>query len=281
MCLIVKVPAGTDLPMDVIESALSWNDDGFGIMYDGNAKKWKELTAEKIDAIIKDGKDFDRAVHFRMATDGKINKANAHPFKLKNRSWLMHNGVLSKYKTSRKAEKSDTRRFIDEWANPQIAKHGSIPVVSLESEIWGSAVCIMDKTGNIQTYGNGWTSHYGCKFSNEYAWDAPGRWDKYSTSGNWGKYSTSGIGLVDYEDSEVIINRGADDDTADLLASMLYQIADDLPLNTPDLVAYQDMHLYDDMLAGQLDEGEFLECCSGESLVFLYGWAVRNDRLPT
>ena len=80
MCLIVQVPAGETLELDVIESAYSWNCDGFGLMANGEATKWKDLKPATIKRKIDELQDVDIAVHFRMATDGKVNKSNAHPF---------------------------------------------------------------------------------------------------------------------------------------------------------------------------------------------------------
>ena len=188
----------------------------------------------------------------------------------------MHNGILSKYKTSRDAKLSDTRRFIAEWADPMIAKHGSIPKSELEREIYGSAICIMQRDGAINRYGNGWVKHFGCWFSNEYAWDAPGRWSGYSKS-------TASDYILDMPDDgsdgirTIVANRTADDDTADLIASRIYQLIDVLPLNTPDYVCYEDMQLYDDMLMNLISEDEFLEMCTGETLLNLYTWAAKEN----
>ena len=64
-------------------------------------------------------------IHFRIATHGKVELDNCHPFKLNNRMVLIHNGIISGY--GDKEKKSDTRDYIDKvlskiswkmWKNP-------------------------------------------------------------------------------------------------------------------------------------------------------------------
>lgn len=280
MCLIIIKPAGKEIPPHVIESARTYNPDGFGIMSGGVAKRWKHRTVPQIRALLEKHQDKDAALHFRMATDGKVSVANSHPFKLRNGSYLMHNGILSAYRTDKGAAKSDTRLFIETFANPVIAKHGSIPKKKLEKEIVGNAMAIMARDGVISTYGNTWPEHYGLRFSNEYAWDAP--YDYTKTIVPFRKNTTT-----KYISSKTYDSYRADD----ILRQELYAVADSLPLQTSHEIAYQDLALLDYLNAsynaldsfdewGLSDEYdlavEFIEGCSAESLVSLYTYCVKH-----
>ena len=276
MCLIITLESGQTVPEWVIESALEYNADGLGIMAQGKARKFMGIKASHAKQLINE--EFlgvDRAVHFRMATDGKINKANCHPFPLKNRGYLMHNGILSAYRTTKDSAKSDTRRFVEEFCNVKIAKHGSIPTSDLEKEIVGNAICLMDKSGNISRYGSRWVEYFGCWFSNEYAWDAPVKYPtRVKSKPSWWAYSADDYSDFSVRDSDDWYGRPEDDYCADLVASRLMILADDLPLATPDHVYYQDLDLWDELLSGTLQVEDFLGVCSADTLLNLYTWAA-------
>jgi len=274
MCLIVVKPEGKEIPANVVESAQAYNSDGFGIMYGGTAKRWKHRTAAQIKEILAPLKDKEIAVHFRMATDGKVCVANSHPFKLKNKGYLMHNGILSKYRTSGSAPKSDTRQFIDQFCNPAIAQHGSIPRKALEAEIYGNAIAMMLPDGVIKTYGDSWLTRYGCQFSNTYAWDS-GQWSSYGS-----KYvNTSSYGSSKTRDSLGIVDM-ADFDTSGLLGTIyqrLYDIADMLTLYDYTHIAYEDLDLQDALLKDEIDCYKFLSACTEETLLELYTDACNQN----
>ncbi len=281
MCLIVVKPAGETIPDHVIESAQEYNSDGFGLMHSGTAKRWKHRTPAQIKKLLESLGDVDVAVHFRMATDGKVSVANAHPFKLKNQAYLMHNGILSKYRTSGKAEKSDTRVFIEKFCNPQIIQNGSIPRKQLEREITGNAICIMQRDGVINTYGDSWLTRYGCEFSNTYAWDSAESMQKYSSS-KIGYLSSAVADRVD-NTPEKWPSVPAGDwefESHGLLGTIyyrLYEIADMLPIHDYSYIAYEDLNLQDAFCADEIDCYSFLNACSDETLLELYTLACNQN----
>jgi hypothetical protein len=239
-------------------------------MSEGRAQKWAYITLPEVYKVIDELQEVDCAIHFRMAIHGDINKANTHPFKLKNRAWLMHNGVLGKYATPKGAKKSDTVNFVETFCNKQIAEHGSIPRAALEKEITGNAICIMLPDGNISRYGHGWNQYDGAWFSNSYAWDKPGT-TKYLTRAysDYTEYEWSDYGGKSYD-----YVAGADDATGTILADRLEPISDSLPLNVPDYISYDDMDIYDDLQAGTIDADTFVYSCSSTTLANLYAYAA-------
>jgi predicted glutamine amidotransferase len=273
MCLIIEKPAGQEIKKWILESALEYNRDGFGIMHEGHARKWKSLGLSEICDALEPLIDIDVAVHFRMATDGRINKHNAHPFKLKNKSWLMHNGVLSAYRTGKDDARSDTRRFVEEFCNTLIKQHGSVPRAAMEGEILGSTICLMQKDGTINRYGSGWTNYEGCYFSNEYAWDCPTYTSKYYTpSRSIVSYAAS----FDDEDGDYSVGDFNVDLATDIILD-LEMVSDMLPYNDPTYIDYADVDITEQLLSDQLSPSEYFELCSPKTLLSLYRYAAVNQ----
>lgn len=119
MCIIVYKTAGIELPADhILQVCFENNPHGAGFMYrDGNNKiqiRKGFTTAKKLlKSLHREivSKEIDCAIHFRIATHGKICRANSHPFPITankadlqkltmecNRA-LVHNGILSGYGT--------------------------------------------------------------------------------------------------------------------------------------------------------------------------------------
>ena len=261
MCLIVVKPVGVDIPDFVIESAAEYNADGFGIMYEGTAKRWKHRTVPQIKKLLKPLTDKNVAVHFRMATDGRISAKNAHPFKLSNQAYLMHNGILTKYRTDKSAADSDTARFVKTFCNPLIAKHGSIPRKQLEHEITGNAIAIMQKDGVIKTYGHSWVNRYSCDFSNTYAWDSA---ESVAAYKSYNTHAAAQNFVSDTYCGSVVTE----------IYLRLAPVVDLLPLTDCSYVSYADLQLCDDIANGYIEPRDFLESCSEETLLELYTYAV-------
>ena len=284
MCLIIKVPAGKTVDPAILQSALECNPDGFGYMAKGRAKKFLKANLEQVTDILDSHADADIAIHFRMATDGRNCRKLAHPFRLKSRAYLMHNGILTKYRTDRKSKVSDTWRFVREFCDPLISRYGSVPRAKLEKEIVGSKVAVMLPDGNITLYGGDWIDVDGCKFSNTYAWEDPNA-VHVPTNRNW-YYSPRDH--APYIDGDVFepwhFEYDHDLDTEEYGSAhdafeLLLEVVDDLPLNTPDYIDFTDMELYDGLLSGECDAIEFLEYCSTETINMLFNAAVAQRLL--
>jgi predicted glutamine amidotransferase len=266
MCLIIKIPEGKIVTEDIVESALHYNADGFGYMVNGQSEKWRKAKLPHVMAVIDKYKDSELVLHFRMATDGAVNKRLAHPHKLNNGFTLMHNGVLSKYRVSTNVkDKSDTTRLVTEFINPMLSEHGAIVHAELEKEITGSKLAIMDRQGYIRTYGGLWTEHNGSEYSNTYAWDYP---YTYATGSYSNKYNYAGV----VSTSSTVIRA---DHLAEELLSRLWFIAEELPLYDYSLIAYEDISLQEELADGLIQAEDFLELCSHTTLLELYTEACK------
>lgn len=274
MCLIIHKPAGATIPDFAIESALQYNPDGFGYMAaDGSTGKTGALlTVADVRAILSDIDNVDAALHFRMATDGKVCEELAHPFELADGSLLMHNGILTAFRTSSKSNKSDTSVFCESILNPMLENGGQIIAADIEQHLLGNRLCHMTRDNQIIRYGADWLEYEGCHYSNTYAWDAPG-YGLYDNARYAADSDSDALWLDDTGTLWYTVNR-EQSEMSDLMLDRLAMVADMLPLNSYDHIASQDMQYLDGLLSGLIDEFEFLEMCSEETLLALYTVAV-------
>jgi len=114
MCIILYKPADANMPSQAtIKTCYNNNPDGAGLLiFDNNKAKiikglmsYIELKREMKKQKLTNNSHF--AIHFRIATSGKINQENCHPFPIsKNKKTLkrlsgitsqaiMHNGIIS------------------------------------------------------------------------------------------------------------------------------------------------------------------------------------------
>ena len=99
MCIAVYCPKGKRITQETFFECWNSNDDGGGFMYvknglqivkevDDPAKLWMQYKkALKIAAS-------PFVLHFRIATSGKVNKENCHPFKVNDGLAVVHNGMI-------------------------------------------------------------------------------------------------------------------------------------------------------------------------------------------
>lgn len=93
MCVIIYKAKGVE-PMTNKEIGQAWNHnpDGAGLWHNGKVfKSMDEKAFKERCKLIK--KDDEAVYHFRIATTGKVRKANCHPFNI-GTGILFHNGVL-------------------------------------------------------------------------------------------------------------------------------------------------------------------------------------------
>lgn len=168
MCLIIYKPEGAVVPSNYIDNSIEANSDGAGVMWvqDGRVKVAKQLgTKEQL-------KEFCRqhvariagtyVMHHRMSTDGVDNEDNCHPFKVLSIDdgdpidlYVAHNGIISECKTTRNAERSDTRVYVEDFLRPILKAHPSLlasPAFQAHIKGFignGSKLTFLDSNGNV------------------------------------------------------------------------------------------------------------------------------------
>ena len=99
MCLILHKPASARVPRELIDAAVAFNRDGWGLMgfrADGTEliERHLQVDADRIDQRLRGLRDAELCLHLRLRTRGSDAADNGHPIKVSDRFHLMHNGTL-------------------------------------------------------------------------------------------------------------------------------------------------------------------------------------------
>lgn len=183
MCLLVQQSASTKFSDEFILDVYSKNRDGIGVMYADSGivqvhkylpKKAAEFLRFYRDQI--DGRDC--IWHARMQTHGKIDMDNCHPYKVTDKLWMAHNGILSSGNESDTA-KSDTWHFIRNVIEPVLAYEPDRLMRPEYQTFLGNLIGSTNKFGFMDGYGNAviinrssGVTYEGAWLSNTYAWSA-------------------------------------------------------------------------------------------------------------
>lgn len=126
MCLIVHKPAGLRIPHELLRAALTLNPDGWGAM--GFAaggrlllERGTHIQPEALFEFEERHADAEYALHLRKQTRGSSSLENAHPFRVMDGLYLMHNGTLPIQ--ARVPGRSDTWHFTTDILRPLAHRH--------------------------------------------------------------------------------------------------------------------------------------------------------------
>lgn len=125
MCLAIYKPAGKRIPVEYLRNALADNPHGLGVAAarDGQLIVYRGFSFERLRRKLAKLTDCPCIVHFRLATHGKINFVNCHPFAFGRGEFaIVHNGILA-HRTTRRL--SDTGCFVEDVMRP-LAKTGKV-----------------------------------------------------------------------------------------------------------------------------------------------------------
>ena len=179
-CVAVWKPKGVQIARKYLQNCFANNKEGAGFAYYKNGKIEMHKGFFSFDEFYEAYKGLQKyaaLIHFRIATHGKVDADNCHPFMLANGKYaLVHNGVLPSSLHSNKKEESDSRQFGEliaplldmiPWENADFGK-----VVG--EAIGYNKVAIMRNDGKVWLFNEGkgeW--HKGAWFSNRtYAYGA-------------------------------------------------------------------------------------------------------------
>lgn len=137
MCVIFYKPAAVQIAPDLLTAALALNHDGWGLMgfaADGSLliERHGHTDEEAVRAAVARHKDAELVLHLRQRTRGAVGEHNAHPFKVAEGLYLMHNGTLPF--ASRSAAHSDTWHFVNDVLRPL---HARFPGLSSDEQFLG------------------------------------------------------------------------------------------------------------------------------------------------
>lgn len=219
MCLAIAKLAGAEIPVEHLKTGFKNNDDGagFSVVNKGRliTKKgfwnfydfWQAFEPYQLDPAI---------IHFRLATAGKINKKNCHPFEMCHGLYsVIHNGILPHPSTE---FRSDTHCFVYDVLEP-LARKGELFTQEmfemLEEHIGPyNKLCFLDRAGEIfiinekqgdwegdiwysnwsycsNYYGYSYSSpsSYKSKYIDEDEWVKLDEWEEYTTGKGYPRIS--------------------------------------------------------------------------------------------
>ena len=179
MCIAIVKPPHIDLEEKLLKQCSENNPDGCGFAYvnsEGNLQIEKTMEFEEFLRLyisaMEDNPDSHFLIHFRLATHGKKDVENCHPFWIDENRVMMHNGTIHKCTPSYKDKeetRSDTQIFNDMiLKNLPLGWEESCGISELIEDFIGmSKVVVMDSDQNI-TFFNEQEGHWenDCWFSN-------------------------------------------------------------------------------------------------------------------
>lgn len=182
MCIAIVAPAGNVVDAPTLVTCFNSNPDGAGFAYIKDGKVELSKGFFKIGEMVpayhkiaeKYGQDNPMLIHFRIATEGKVNKANCHPFRIKGGA-LIHNGMLWSTKQGLDAEFSDTRSFAQRLHNELRYDVVKASINELASAIEWNKLAMLYDNGEYIRVGK-WYEDNGIWYSNEgyLPWDTRG-----------------------------------------------------------------------------------------------------------
>lgn len=126
MCLIIHKPAQAAIPEELLSAAAVHNHDGWGLMgLDREGAPFVErhpvVDVRQIVDAVHAHRRHELVLHLRRQTRGSSGVENAHPFKVLDGVYVMHNGTLPV--APRVAGRSDTWHFVNDLLRPLAAHH--------------------------------------------------------------------------------------------------------------------------------------------------------------
>lgn len=134
MCIAIAKPKGVKIPKRVLKACFLNNPDGAGFAYpeDGKVKITKGLFSFRSfwrEYREINPEDKSVLIHFRVATSGKIDSFNCHPWRINETHAFIHNGNLASRLGVTSETVSDTGIFAGKVLTP---------IFNLSSELWKS-----------------------------------------------------------------------------------------------------------------------------------------------
>lgn len=175
MCIAIVIPQGVVLDKETIQTCAMYNRDGGGLAYVYNgkvhiSKGWmnaEEFIKAYYPIAERFGGDSPILAHFRIATQGVVNKNNCHPFKVKGGA-LIHNGSF--WNCGRNVPTSDTSEFASIFHNTFEKNHVLEAKKDIELEIgsWNKVAVLYEDKSVVILNEDGWdTREDGIKFSHK------------------------------------------------------------------------------------------------------------------
>lgn len=204
MCLLIHQPKGVTFSRQEIRDFYQHNPDGFGVAFGerGSLRLLRLVGSESevLAAYDRFASGRECVIHFRMATHGKTDLDNAHPYPVTPEIVMAHNGVLSCGNPTQ-PHMSDTWHLIEYFIRPIAERNPDLLFCPAWGEMLGRMIGPSNKLAFIHKDGrialvnkSAGVTHKRAWLSNTYAWSAP---NKYAPSyGGWNSPRVSPRGAI-------------------------------------------------------------------------------------
>lgn len=194
MCLIIRKPAERRICADFLRHAWQLNADGWGAFHlagDRVVSARGMHLEQLLDYNAQLPLDAEVFIHLRKATYGEVNEAMAHPYRVRDRLLLMHNGSIHRLAPDdrSRSDTSELARLLadmlagldDEQVAALIRSDGFSTMTAPLVE--GSMVILFDQRGAVRL-GRDWHTVAagewdgvmpGIEVSNTHAWQPKSR----------------------------------------------------------------------------------------------------------
>lgn len=223
MCIIVYKPTGVKIPSKkILHTCWDNNSDGAGYMFNFNNRviiKKGFMTFNKFyKSLNSDYKKYDGdnktfIMHFRISTQGGVNKECTHPFPLSKEMsdlrklqcttdiGIAHNGIISLTSVgyNKQVTYSDTMSFITDYLSLIIKDRNYYKdpdTISLISKLVDSKLAIMDGSGTTTLIGT-FIEDNGCYYSNASYNVYPKYYSQYDDD-NWYPQYKDGLSYIEH-----------------------------------------------------------------------------------
>lgn len=185
MCIAIYKPEGYTLLPETLETCWDNNPDGAGFMY---AEKNKLIIVKGLMSFVEfltaytPHENKQLVLHFRIATHGKTNQENTHPFSISKNLGLIHNGIINKVTCDINKDMSDTWHFIEKYIKPfqEYCFHPQFKEL-IEDFIGHNKFILLNNFGEYTIYNESsgsWNTN--CWFSNQSYIKRPTQFKKYN-----------------------------------------------------------------------------------------------------
>jgi predicted glutamine amidotransferase len=158
MCIIVAKPIGAEVDMDTLQICGDNNGDGCGYAFhDGDKIQVRKfLSTEALLTSYQDvvktqftEKDTPAILHFRIATEGAINKDNCHPFKISDDLIMAHNGTIKGIDLIEGATDSESfaKNYLS-FLTPDLLQRNSVQRL-IKKDLTFNKLAFLDSDGRI------------------------------------------------------------------------------------------------------------------------------------
>ncbi len=157
MCLAIAKPKGVVVPREHYENGFDSNSDGAGFAYVERGKIIIEkgfFTFAEFWAAFEPHQKKSAVVHFRLATHGKCDAFNCHPWELCDGHFAMiHNGIIDIQSTKKKSDSGHFAHLVLEPAIEQMGIESGAMRYLVENSIGaGNKLCVLGKNDVIHIF---------------------------------------------------------------------------------------------------------------------------------